>query len=111
MAKLYYLGAPYSAPTEAEKAERLKKVTEFAARKIAEGVVVYSPLTHNGAIIATGLMPQGFQYWEALDGEMFKRCDALMVLKLPGWENSVGLKKELEWAAAQGKPVEYHEPA
>lgn len=38
---------------------------------------------------------------------LIKKCDVLLVLMYPGYQQSVGVKAEIEFAHAQGLPVEF----
>lgn len=102
---LYYLGAPFSHPDAEVRAERLRLVNQFAAQQMRAGFKIYSPLTHNVPLMQTGHLPQGFAFWQVMDGEMFRRCDALMLFKLPGWQVSTGVAQEFKWAQEQNKPI------
>lgn len=107
--KLYYLGAPFSHADANVRTERLQRVNQYAARLLQEGYCIYSPMTHHAGLMNAGLMPESFTQWERSDGEIFRRCDGLIVLRLLGWEQSVGLGKEMQWAEKYGKEIIFHD--
>lgn len=109
---LAYLASPYSDPNPATRRARLHGVCLAAAELLAHGRHVFSPIAHNAAVIAAvPAMPFGWVHWSAFDQTMLAVCDTVIVLKLEGWDTSVGVQAEIAAAQALGKPVEYLEPA
>lgn len=105
---LTYLAAPYSHPDPAVVADRVRKTNETAARLFRDGHSVFSPISHTHPIFeAMPSLGGGFQSWADYDNLMIDRCDDVLVLRLPGWEQSVGVRAETEHARATGKPVRY----
>ena len=100
-----YLAAPYSHPDPEVKTQRLEDVAKAAAQLFSKGVWVFSPLTHNMTIDAYGIHGN-WQQWGEFDLEMMARCDALLILKLPGWEDSKGVRDEITYAKKIGLPIE-----
>lgn len=101
---LYYLGAPYNHPTQAVKKRRLATVNHVSLELIKEGKLVFSPLSHNLSIDSKRFL-NSWEAWQKLDLEILARCDALMVLKLEGWQDSIGLKAEIAFAKAHQIPI------
>lgn len=108
--KLYYLASPYSHPDANVQELRFQQVCEVAARLLEKGIYVFSPIAHTHPIAAYGL-PKDFKFWKQYDELIFSRCDALIVLMLDGWVDSVGVKAEIEMATKQGKEIYYMNPA
>lgn len=105
--ELVYLAGPYTHKKESMQTDRFNALTEFAANLMRDhDMVVYSPITHCHPIAEYGL-PGGWEYWERNCEAMLSRCNKMIVLKLPGWKESVGVKGELEIAERLGIPVEY----
>jgi nucleoside 2-deoxyribosyltransferase len=100
-----YLAAPYSHPDPEVKTQRLEAVAKAAAHLFSKGVWVFSPLTHNMTIDVHGIHGN-WQQWGEFDLEMMARCDTLLVLKLPGWEASKGVRDEIAYAKKIGLPIE-----
>ncbi len=101
-----YLAAPYSHEDPKVKQVRHDIVNQVAHDLIRMGVQVYSPLTHNIPLAHLGLHGNWLT-WKAFDHEMLSRCDFLIVLRLEGWQNSLGLKAEMECAKALGKEIQW----
>ena len=101
---MIYLASPYSHPDEAVRVARFEAVCRFAAQRIAEGLVVFSPIAHTHPIAVYGGLPLGFDFWREFDQRMIAACDALWVLCLRGWRHSRGIAEEISIARGLGKP-------
>ncbi len=100
-----YLAAPYSHPDPAVKKQRLETVAQVSCELFKRGIWIFSPLTHNMTIDAYGINGN-WQQWGEFDMEMLRRCNKLMILKLPGWETSKGVQDEITYAKQLGLPIE-----
>jgi nucleoside 2-deoxyribosyltransferase len=104
--KLIYLASPYSAFTEGrEKAEQL--VSQKAAELMLQGFNVFCPIAHSHAIEEYMSERQTGDFWLEQDFAVLKHCDELLVYKMPGWEDSYGVWKEIHFAGEHGIPVKY----
>lgn len=103
-----YLACPYSHPNPKIKERRHAIVNRIAFDLISQGIFVYSPLTHNVPIDQLGIHGNWIT-WKDFDHEMLSRCDRLIVLKLPGWEDSKGVNAEINQAKELGLPIEWME--
>lgn len=72
-----------------------------------QGRCVYSPITHTRAMAVEDGLPGSFDYWATFDKRMIDACDELLVLRLDGWRESIGVTAEIAYAAARGMPVNY----
>ena len=104
---LVYLAVPYSHPDERVRQERYEAVTKAAGFLMNEGYIVFSPITHCHHIKQICDLPTGWEYWEAFDRAYLKHCSKLIVLKLHGWEDSVGVNAEIDIAKEMGIEIEY----
>lgn len=108
--QIVYLAAPYTDPDPGVRLDRFHKVTEVAARMIERGELVYSPLTMTHPIdlvLAEDGATMGSNYWVRYDEAFMSFCTKIVVLKLPGWQASSGVKREIEFFRAAGCPIEY----
>jgi len=101
-----YLACPYHHDNPLIKAQRLQTVTKTAAELFTQGIYVYSPLTHNSKLTELGVGGT-WDTWCDFDLEMLSRCDKLIVLTLPGWEQSRGVCAEIAHAKKLHKPIEF----
>lgn len=104
---MIYIAVPYSHKDSAVQAYRFKKVTEFAAKLISEGKIVFSPISHSHPIARSHDLPHSWEYWQKTDEYFLKCATELYVLCLPGWEESTGVQAEIEIAEEIGLPITY----
>ncbi len=107
---LIYLASPYSHPDPAVREARYRAVCEAAARMIARGELVYSPIAHGHGIALFGRLPTSWACWRLLDLRMLEACDAVAVLCIEGWRESTGVQAEIDAAGALGLPVRFLGP-
>lgn len=104
---LVYLATPYSHKDPEVRRQRVQLVTKVAAELTAQGICVFSPITHNDPLVATAKLPTGWDFWREHDSAFLRRCARLIVLQLPGWETSQGVTAEIELAKELGIPIDY----
>lgn len=85
-------------------------MTKTAARLMQAGFNIFSPITHSHLIAGFGDLPTSWEYWREFDRAYLRACRMLIVLKLPGWEQSRGVTGEIEIARELGLPIVYMEP-
>lgn len=106
----YYLGSPYSKYPEGIDVA-WEDVCVEAALLIKNGIHVYSPIAHCHPIAQLGKIdPYDHAIWLPEQQPMMYAAKGLIILKMAGWEESVGLKHEFQYFADTGKPVIYMEP-
>jgi hypothetical protein len=104
-----YLASPYSDPDPAVREKRYLAACEATAGLLVAGLHVFSPIVHSHPLTAFGL-PQGWEFWERIDRAHLDRCEQLVVLTIPGWDTSIGVKDEIRIAKEFGIPVSYLSP-
>jgi hypothetical protein len=105
---LAYLASPYSHPDPLVKQMRLAIVNRVAAELLSQGMLIFSPLTYSVPLSQAGAH-KGWVNWKEFDFAMIARCDKIIVLKLPGWEESTGVNEEIAYAKELGLPIEWME--
>lgn len=110
--ELIYLACPYTHKDHAVMVSRFEAVNKVAAKLMAEGKYVFSPISHTHPIAeaSNGQLPRGWDYWEGYDRVMLAACSRIIVLRLPGWEISTGVQAEIKIGQEMGIPVEYIDP-
>ena len=104
---LIYLASPYTHDDDDVVEQRVHDVCKAAASLMAGGHLVLSPIAHSHAIAKVGSLPTDFEWWQRVDKAIIDVCDELWVLQLDGWEESRGIKGEVEYAESIRKPVFY----
>ncbi|MDN3504044.1 MAG: DUF1937 family protein [Rhabdochlamydiaceae bacterium] len=103
--EIAYLASPYASKDPIIKKNRLSKATQVTAELFDQGILVFSPLTHNVAIdqMTKG---SGWDKWRTYDLSMLHQCGKMYLLKQPGWETSVGVQDEIKFAKQHNIPIE-----
>lgn len=108
---MIYLASPYSHVRPEIRDGRFRRVCEVAAKLMAAGHLIFSPIAHTHPIAMAGVLPTSWVYWSSFDTEMLRSCEQLWVLKLDGWEDSTGVRAEIKIAQDLKIPIRYLDPA
>lgn len=104
---LYYLASPYSHPDPKVKKHRAELVTESAVDLLHHGIFVFAPIAYNEPWEKYNL-PGDWNFWCEFDKTFVSRCDGgVIVLMIDGWDKSIGVTAEIEFAKSRGLPVFY----
>lgn len=107
--ELIYLACPYTHKERYVRVARWIAVNHIAARMMAAGEYVFSPISHTHPIAeaSDGKLPVGWDYWEKFDRQYLSIVKKIVVLRLPGWDKSTGVQAEIKIGEEMGIPVEY----
>lgn len=104
--KVYYLASPYSHKDRAIMDERAEVATKAAVDLLKLGLYTFAPIPYN-CHWEKYKLPTDWGFWQAFDKAFIDHCDALIVLMIPGWQESVGVTAEIEYAKETHKKVYY----
>jgi hypothetical protein len=104
MNKIFVAG-PYNHPDEIIKSERLLNIKKYCVKVFNEGDAPISALLMGLSISDIGGLPTDTETWREFSKKMVKGCDEMHVLS--GWEESGGVKAEIEEALRIGIIVKY----
>jgi Domain of unknown function (DUF1937) len=105
---IIYLACPYSHPDYEIRVTRFRAVTEVAARLIEKGCIIFSPVTMTHPIdlvMAGDKETMGSDFWVEFDQAFMRACSSLVILTLPGWQESNGIKREMEFFIENKKDI------
>lgn len=105
--KLWYLASPYSHCEEEVKNKRAEQAAIAASELTKAGVLVFSPIVHSHAMHRVGGLEGTWDFWQKIDLDYLNHSALLVVLKLPGWEKSVGVTAEIAYAHQIGLSIDY----
>jgi len=88
---------------------RFQLATRYAAKLFAAGEIVYSPITMGHPINEELDEPGTWEQWERFDRAYLSLSHRMVVLCLPGWEESMGVQAEIRIARELGIPIDYEE--
>ena len=108
--KLVYLAAPYSHPDPKTREDRFREINKVASMLMKRGVFIYSPISHSHPIAVAGGLPTGWEFWNQYDEIMLSACGLMIVLMMPGWQESVGVSNEIKIAVRRRLRVVYVDP-
>lgn len=108
--KLAYLACPYSHPDKEIMEARYHLANRMAYAFHQRGRMVYSPLTHNITLTKLNHGKASWQEWKEFDLTMLSRCNELIVLIIPGWQESKGVACEIAHAKKLDLPIEMINP-
>ena len=100
-----YLASPYSHPDPEMQHLRYLMACQAAAHLMKQGHIVFSPIAHSHGIAR--FVDGDHAFWMRQDLEFLRNCDEMVVLTLPGWDRSDGIRQEIEFAEAHGIAVRY----
>lgn len=87
-----------------------------------KGYIVYSPIVFTHPIWEAYLLTDAkdpdfytlknlyywkHQSWLDYDRSMMKACDSCLVLMLDGWQESKGIKQEMQFFAEEGRQIQF----
>lgn len=113
MIKLYYLASPYSHADAWMRELRFKAISRVAGElRKTRGLLTFVPIAHSHPISEelTGVDPTDHEFWLSWDEPFEAACEGLIVCKLPGWDTSRGIAKEIPLFETAGKTVEHLTP-
>lgn len=106
--QIVYLACPYSHPEMSVRLERFEASAHAAAELIREGKFVYSPITMTHPIdlvLADEGGSMGSEYWCDFDEAFMNVCSEMIILAIPGWQESRGIAREIDYFLQRGKPI------
>lgn len=107
---LIYLATPYS-KYAAGMEQAFRDAASIAAVLVLKGVKVYSPICHTHPIaVHGGIDPLSHNIWLPFDEAMMNVCEALVVVKMQGWEDSYGINYEIDYFTEDHKMAFYLDP-
>jgi hypothetical protein len=103
----WYLASPYSSHPEGPWIA-YRQAAHFAGNLAKLGHKVFSPIAHAHPLaIEAKLDPFDHEFWLPFDEPFMRAADGLIVATLPGWEDSKGIKHEIESFQKQRKQIVY----
>lgn len=105
---MIYLASAYSHPDEEVMERRYLEVAEVAAHlTFVRNEIVYSPIVYGHQLAKQFSLPTNAASWERLNLAFLRRADKLYVLQNDGWERSVGVAQEIDFARKCLIPIHF----
>jgi len=93
-----YLASPYSHSDKKVRKERYEKTMEAVAFLIKKRIYVYSPIVHCHNIAINYELPYDAEFWKDYNYNMMISSDGIIVFELDGWNHSIGVLDEINFA-------------
>ncbi len=108
---MIYLASPYSHPNPAVRRKRFEIARAFVMEKQAElGTAIFSPIVYCHQFAEEFGAPTDAMSWSKINIGFMQASSELMVLCLPGWEESKGVTEEIAYFREAQKLVRMVEP-
>lgn len=105
-----YLASPYSHPDPYVREQRYLAAASALQTLLANKIWTYSPIVHCHELAKLWGLPGDAEFWKDYDAAMIHAARRLFVLRIPGWNESVGVKGEIKLAIELGKSITYLAP-
>lgn len=105
---MIYLASPYSHPSAQVRKARFNATQSFVAYCYRNRLQVFSPIVYSHQFVQYGLGTSAGD-WDFLNREVMEWCAGIWVLKLEGWQESVGIAEEIRFFQSRGIQPEYKE--
>lgn len=103
-ANMAYIAGPYSHPDPSVIEARMEVFADFISLLMSMEIHAISPLM-NHPYLGRRRTPGTYDYWEPYSRNLLKRCDAVIVIDMPGTWESKGVKDEIKMALEYNIPV------
>lgn len=105
--ELIFLSSPLDHPDPKVRAERVKEILKIAAELGERGYTVITPVGYTVELQKIADFKYGWYDWCL---RLLKRCDVLWIVKMNGWEESLGMKLEIAFAKGKGMTIREFDP-
>lgn len=106
---MIYVASPYSHENSLVRTARFEAVRSYCAARMSLGEIVFSPIVYGHQFAAIYDHPTDAKFWEDFNHSILIACTECRVLKLDGWDKSVGVEIEIAYAGSHGIRVTYAE--
>lgn len=102
---MIYIASPYSSPILEAQTRRFERARAFVAHCFMNDMAAFSPIVYAHEMAGDFGFKTDAQSWLRFNSDILRRCDALFVLRLPGWDKSKGVQLEVNQAKVLLMPV------
>ena len=106
----WFLSTPYTR-YEGGIESAFKDACQLAGKLMQLGIPVFSPIAHSHPIsVHAGIDPLDHAAWMGRGVPMIDGAHGLIVGKLKGWSNSLGMAQEIQAFQRAKKPIQFVNP-
>lgn len=107
---MIYIASPYSDPSDAVRYDRFIRVRTYAHQLMAQGIPAFSPIAYGRQFEKVFAVAPDHETWMDFNNWMLLASQEVHVLKLRGWDKSLGVAHEIQLAESHGISILFVEP-
>jgi len=97
MCSLVYLASPYTHEDSKVMESRFVDTQRACAVLLSFKIPVFSPTVYAHPMAVDYELPRDFNFWGEFNKSVLEGATDLIILQLPGWEKSIGIKGEMKF--------------
>lgn len=109
MKSLTYIACPYGHPDREVIDYRMDMFYKVDAHLVRQGKCPISPM-NKIYMVEKEKLDTSWDFWEPYSYALIHVCSELVVVTVKGWEESFGVRKEIEFAESLGLEIIYFNP-
>jgi len=90
-----YLASPYTGVSDVEMQHRYEATLKFTASRTEQGDILLSRIVHCDDMARIHGLPRHIDFWRRWCRNMLAPASHMWVLRLEGWDTSVGVADEI----------------
>lgn len=95
---MIYIASPYSSPDREVVRRRYWITCQFTFAAMKADLPAFSPILHCHHAAELLNLPTDSKFWGNYNRNMLESSKTLVVLGMPGWEESIGVEEEVKFA-------------
>jgi hypothetical protein len=92
-----YLGSPYTGADAETMRHRYEATCLFTAVHMRNGTLLFSPIVHCHELAVGYSLPRDWGFWRRWCIGMLAPASHLWILRLEGWQESRGVREEIDF--------------
>lgn len=101
---LWYMATPYT-----KYAAGIASAYSDALRNLADlttaGVAAFSPIVHSHPQCLAHGLENTLEFWDRVNQPFLRQCHGILVVDMPGWDESAGVRSEVKVMREWHRPV------
>lgn len=107
----WFLSTPYSSYPYGYDAA-FEEASKIAARLLVNGIHAFCPIAHTHPVSKLGhIDPTRYEVFMPLVEQFMEHAHGQIVVQMPGWDKSTGIKMEIDWFKERQRPQFYLHPS
>lgn len=95
---MIYLASPYTDNKVSVRRARYNAALDCTAELMKRNIPIFSPIVHCHEIARRHVLPKDHAFWWKYNQHFLRQSDQLLLLIIDGWQESKGVRQEIEFA-------------